>query len=136
MDTVFNILHVATAVFLIGPIAILPLTSLRSLQAGDSKTTAATARTLRLFSYLSLLVIVTGFAIMGMADPAYNLSITTPWVLASLVLYAGATLLILTVVVRSFQRPTGANSYVRALTGSVVSSLALMAVVVLMVWKP
>lgn len=136
MDTVFTVLHVATVVFLIGPIAILPLTSLGSLQAGDSKTTAATARTLRLFSYLSLLVIVTGFAIMGMADPAYNLSITTPWVMTSFVLYVGATLLTLTVVVRSFQRPTGANSYVRASTGSAVSSLALLAAVVVMVWKP
>lgn len=136
MDTVFNILHVAAAVFLIGPIAILPMISLHSLRAGDRKTTAATARTLRLFSYLSLLVIVTGFAIMGMADPAYNLSITTPWVLASLVLYVGATLLTLAVVVRSFQRSTAPNSYVRALAGSVVSSLALLAAVVLMVWKP
>ena len=34
MDTILNILHVATAVFIIGPMAILPMTALRTIALG------------------------------------------------------------------------------------------------------
>lgn len=139
MDTMFSILHVVTAVFVIGPMAILPMTSLRILRAGDTSRAASSARAIRLLSYLSLVVLVTGFGVMGMADPQYDLSVTTPWVLASIGLYFVALLVTLAVVVPAFQsavRDSTRAIYTRAATGSGLASFCLLAVVVLMVWKP
>ena len=76
---------------------------------------------------------------MGMAEPRYHLSITTPWVLASLVLYAISLLLTLAVVVPALQDAhprMGHSAYSRALAGSGIATACLLAVVVLMVWKP
>jgi len=139
METLLSILHVVTAVFIIGPIAIIPMTALRFLRTGDTARSAATAKTVRILSYLSLIVVVTGFGVMGMADPRYHLSITTPWVLASLVLYAISLVLTLVVVVPALQgaQPrTGRSAYSRAAAGSGIATVCLLAVVVLMVWKP
>ena len=135
MDTLFGILHVVTAVFIIGPIAIMPMASLRALRSGNSTGAAASAKGIRLLGYLSLITVVTGFGVMGMADPRYALSITTPWILASLILYVVAALLTLAVVVPAFQH-AGQRSYARAAAGSGIATLCLLAVVVLMVWKP
>lgn len=139
MDTLLNVLHVVTAVFIIGPVAILPMTTLRTLRAGDRTRTAAAAKSIRLLGYLSLIVVITGYGLLEMADAQYDLSITTPWVLASLILYVVALLLTLLVVVPAFQHAEGGNSraiYVRAAAGSGIATLCLIAVVVLMVWKP
>ena len=139
MDTLFSILHVVAAVFIVGPIAIMPMASLRSLRAGDATRTAASAKTIRLLSYLSLIVVVTGFGLVGMADPKYNLHITTPWVLISIALYIVALLLTLVVVVPTFQHPDrrpARAGYARAAAGSGIATLCLVAIVVLMVWKP
>lgn len=139
MDIFFNILHVASAVFIIGPVSILPMASLRYLRAGDTTRTAASAKRIRLLSWLSLLVVITGFGAMSLADPQYKLSITTPWVLWSLVLYAVALILTLAVVVRTFERAaehSGRSIYSRAAASSGIATLSLVGVVVLMVWKP
>lgn len=77
MDILFNILHVVSAVFIIGPIAIMPMAALRSLRHGDNERSIKTGKSVRLLSYLSLIVVVTGFGVMGMADPKYDLTITT-----------------------------------------------------------
>lgn len=44
MDLLFGILHVATAVFIIGPIAIIPMTGLRALRTGDAARATASAK--------------------------------------------------------------------------------------------
>lgn len=36
METLFSILHVVSAVFIVGPIAIMPMSALRSLRTGDT----------------------------------------------------------------------------------------------------
>ena len=139
MELVFSILHVVTAVFIVGPIAILPMTGLRVLRAGDNARTRSLAKSIRLLAYLSLIVVITGFGVMGMADPKFNLSITTPWVLWSLILYAVALALTLALVVPTYLHPDRLGlkrSYVRAAAGSGIATLSLIAVVVLMVWKP
>lgn len=139
MDLLFSILHVATAVFIIGPIAIMPMTGLRALRTGDSARATASAKSLRLLTYLSLLVVVTGFGVMGMADPKYDLSITTPWVLGSLILYVIAAALTLAIVVPAYLRPERRGPkqrYTRVAVSSGIAAISLVAVVVLMVWKP
>ncbi|SDS24796.1 DUF2269 family protein [Microterricola viridarii] len=151
METLFSILHVVTAVFIVGPMAILPMTAMRAVRAGNASQVAVLAKSTNLFSLLSLLVVVFGFGVMGMADEKYNLSVTTPWVLWSIILYIVALGLSLFVVVPTMRKAAEAlgavdaanpaaaaapSRYPAIAAGSGVASLLLVAVVVLMVWKP
>lgn len=136
MGTIFSILHVVAAVFIVGPLAIAPMTALRTLRTGSAKQAATAAKSIRLYSYLSLVVVVTGFGVMGMADPKYDLTITTPWVLASLILYAVALLATLAVTVPALLHTDRTSAYERTAASSGLATLCLIAVVVLMVWKP
>jgi hypothetical protein len=98
------------------------------------------------FSLASLLVAVLGFGVLGMADEEFDLSVTTSWVLTSIILYLLALALSLALVVPSLSRAAselsggraeGARAlYGRIAAGSGVVSLLLVAVTVLMVWKP
>lgn len=99
MDTVLNVLHVVTAVFIIGPMAILPMTGMRAVRAGQGAQVATLAKSTFVFSLLSLLVVFFGFGVMGMADDEWNLSISTPWILYSIILYLVALVLNLAMVV-------------------------------------
>jgi uncharacterized membrane protein len=168
MDTLFLVLHVVGAVFIVGPMAILPMSAMRAVRAGNSAQVATLAKSTMIFSYLSLIVFVIGFGLVGMADPKFNLSVTTPWVLTSIVLYVIAVVLSLVVVVPAMKRAASATSgpatsaasatsapaasgsgaavatagvpaksgYAAISAGSGIVSLLLVAVTVLMVWKP
>ncbi|MEO6826846.1 MAG: DUF2269 family protein [Microbacteriaceae bacterium] len=153
-----SILHVTLAVFIVGPMAILPMTGMRAIRAGSGGAVAGLARSTLVFSLLSLLVVIFGFGLLGMADPKWGLSFTTPWILISTILYVIALVLSLAVVVPALRgaaaglkvgRATGSNAepaasaaalpsstYPRIAIGSGISALLLVAVVVLMVWKP
>src|SRR6185312_4294689 len=143
MDTVMTVLHVATAVFIVGPMAILPMTGLRSLRSGNAAQVRTLARSTGIFTWLSLLTFVFGFGVMGMADPKFNLSFTTPWILWSIILYAIAFLLTIFVVVpRMTAAAEGAAEDAKPANYGIIaatsglSALFLLAVVVLMIWKP
>ncbi|WP_137123425.1 DUF2269 family protein [Segeticoccus rhizosphaerae] len=147
METALNVLHVLTAVFIIGPMAILPMTAMQALRSGHETHVIALARSTAILSWASLLVAVLGFGVLGMSDPKYDLSVTTPWVLISLVLYLLALAVSLLVVAPTLRR-AGAHmntadaatttriGYGRVAASSGIVSLLLVAVVVLMVWKP
>jgi len=138
-----TVLHVATAVFIVGPMAILPMTGLRSLRSGNASQVRTLARSTGIFTWLSLLTFVFGFGVMGMADPKFNLSFTTPWILWSIILYAIAFLLTIFVVVpRMTAAAEGAAEGAKPANYGIIaatsglSALFLLAVVVLMIWKP
>lgn len=129
--------------------AILPMTAMRSIRGGDARQVASLAKSTFVFSLLSLLVIIFGFGILGMSE--YDISVTTPWILWSLIAYVIALLLNLFVVVPSMRRAgrslaaAGAEGQTAEGTGtgyglisatSGISTLLLVLVVVLMVWKP
>ncbi|MFF1574162.1 DUF2269 family protein [Leifsonia sp. NPDC058292] len=162
MDTLFNVLHVVSAVFIVGPLAILPMTAMRAVRAGNASQVRTLAKSTTVFSGLSLLVVLFGFAVMGMSDPKYKTSITTPWILWSIVAYVIAVGITLFLVVPSMRRAADAldgatgpgasaapavagvsaaatptsTGYPAIAAGSGVASLLLVLVVVLMVWKP
>ncbi|GAA1449462.1 DUF2269 family protein [Leifsonia poae] len=166
MDTLFNVLHVVSAVFIVGPMAILPMTAMRAVRAGNASQVRTLAKSTNIFSLLSLLTVLFGFAVMGMSDPKYKTSITTPWILWSIIAYVIALGLTLFVVVPAMRRaadaldgltsataapavaggsvPTPAaeaadleaRGYPAIAAGSGVASILLVVVVVLMVWKP
>ncbi|MFE4469884.1 DUF2269 family protein [Leifsonia sp. NPDC056824] len=147
METLFAVLHVVSAVFIVGPMAILPMTAMRAVRAGNGGQVAVLAKSTNLIALLSLLVVFFGFGVMGLADKKYDLSIVTPWILWSIVLYVVALGLTLFLVVPTMRRAAeslqtadtaqGESSrYPAIAAGSGVASLLLVAVVVLMVWKP
>jgi uncharacterized membrane protein len=144
MDTLFSILHVVGAVFIVGPMAILPMTGMRALRAGAAGPVRTIAKSTFVVTLISIAVALLGFALVGMAPAKYDLHIWTPWVLASIILWLVALALSLALVVPGLR--SGASSieggtavgsaYSRVAAGSGAASLALLAVVVLMVWKP
>ncbi|RKR76383.1 DUF2269 family protein [Frondihabitans australicus] len=147
MDTVFVVLHVVSGVFLVGPMAILPMAGLRTLRSGEAGAVATTAKSVRLFTWLSLIVVIFGFGALGMSDPKYHTSFTSTWIWLSLVAYVIAMIVNLVVVIPAMQKAAGAAGgaavagskpagYSRISAGSGISALLLVLIVVLMVWKP
>jgi uncharacterized membrane protein len=146
MDTLLTTLHVVAAVFVIGPMAILPMTALRAVRAGNGPVVALLSTSTRVFTLASLLVAVLGFAVLGSIAKTDKVSVATGWVLTSIVLYLAALALSLLVVVPSLRRAAselaesrteGAQAvYGRIAASSGVVSLLLVAVTVLMVWRP
>lgn len=146
MDELLSVLHVVTAVFIVGPMAILPMTAMRAMRSGDGGQVATLSKSTFVLSLLSLLVVLFGFGAMGMADPKYNLSTGTPWILWSLILYLVSLALSLGVIVPTLRKASAKLSaggggaklagYSRVAMSSGLTALLLVAVVVLMVWKP
>jgi hypothetical protein len=139
--------------------AILPMTAMRAVRAGNASQVKTLAKSTNLFALLSLATVVFGFGVMGMSDPKYKLSVTTPWILWSIVAYIIALGLTLFLVVPAMRRAADAietlpaasgvapaattpaatspsRGYPAIAAGSGVASLLLVLVVVLMVWKP
>ncbi len=145
MDTLLSVLHVVTAVFIVGPMAILPMTGLRAIRSGNAGQVKTLATSVLIFSWLSLLVVVFGFGVLGVSDPKYHLSFGTPWVWISTIAYLIALLLNLFLVVPTLRKASTevskdgsgkAARYPQISAGSGIASLLLVLVVVLMVWKP
>lgn len=152
MDTLFTTLHVVAAVFIVGPMAILPMTAMRAARSGNGAQVEGLAKATNLFSLLSLLVFVLGFAALGVSDPKDKFSVSSPWVLWSIILFLVALAINLFVTVPAMRRAAAAlglatsgsatpavgrpEGYGAIAGGSGIATLLLVAVVVLMVWKP
>jgi len=147
VNTFLVILHVVAAVFIVGPMAILPQTAMRAVRAKQGKMVQLLARSTMLFTLISLVVAVLGFGALATADDRENLSITTPWVLISLIAYLLAFALSLVAVVPALRSAAEhllnpatedlqSSDYRRIAMGSGVVALLLLVVVVLMVWQP
>jgi uncharacterized membrane protein len=156
-NLILGILHVAAAVFIVGPMAILPMTAMRAIRAGSPTQVRTLARSTTIFSLLSLVVFILGFGALGTSDPKYHTSISSTWIWLSIVFYVVALGLTLFVVVPAMRRaadaiegeeaveaedpaakpaPPARNGGYGALAGtSGIASLLLLAVVVLMAWK-
>lgn len=146
MDTLLTALHVVAAVFVIGPMAILPMTAMRAVRAGNGPAVEVLARATRVFTLASILVAFLGFAVLGSVAKTDKISVTTGWVLTSILLYVVALGLSLFVVVPALESAgaalatggadAGRAGYGRIAASSGVVALLLIAVTVLMVWRP
>ena len=143
METLFAVLHVTTAVFIIGPMAVLPMVGLRSLRHGNAAQVTLLGRATALASWLSLAVAVLGFGLVAFVDPEDKLTYTTPWLLTSIILYSIAVSIALSAVAPLMKRAGErladgklAMEYRRIALLSGLTALLLVAVVVLMVWRP
>lgn len=142
MDTLFAVLHVVAAVFIVGPMAILPMTAMRAVRAGNDSQVDVLAKSTNLISLLSLIVVFLGFGLLGISGAKHHTTLLTPWVLWSIIFYAIALAINLFLVVPTMRRAAEAirantvSKYPAIAAGSGISSLLLVAVVVLMVWRP
>jgi uncharacterized membrane protein len=152
MEILFAVLHVVTAVFIIGPMAILPMTAMRAARARNGTQVLALARATSTFTLLSLVVFLFGFALLGVSDPKDHFTFSSGWIIGSIVLYVIAFAINLAVTVPAMKRVAGGVTastdsegtiaaarpagYGAIAGGSGLASLLLVAVVVLMVWKP
>lgn len=146
MDTFLTALHVVGAVFIVGPMAVLPMTAMRAVRAGSGPVVEVLARSTRVFTLASLVVALLGFAVLGVVSKTDKISVTTGWVLTSIVLYAVALLVSLFLVVPTLDAAAtalatggadaGRTVHGRIAASSGIVSLLLLVVVVLMVWRP
>jgi uncharacterized membrane protein len=93
VHTFLKTLHVIAAVFLIGPLVIIPMSGLRAIRIGDLGMVRSAARQTTLYGLLSLLVFALGAAVVPTEPEHYNFG--TPWVTISMTLFIVAVVLIL-----------------------------------------
>ena len=139
----FAILHIALAVFVIGPMAILPHSGLAALRRGDAGAVRAIERSTTIFSFISLLVFMLGFGALGVADQSEGWSFGSSWIIWSIILYVVALGLTLFMVLPNLRKGAEALEAGDAHTGygaiaasNGITTLLLVLVVVLMSWKP
>ncbi len=146
--------HVLLAIFAVGPLAHAATTAARGVRAGDGRAVAASARTVRIYGFVTILVAVAGF---GLLQPKWDNRFSAPWVWVSLILFVAALALVFAVLLPSLEKvavelgggaatgtaaesPT-AGTAVSAATSRIAASGGVIAllfavIVVLMVFKP
>ena len=136
-------LHVVGAVFVFGPLAVLPMTGLRAMRTGGSAQVRGLSHSLSIFAWLSLVVALAGIAYIPLAPERWHLSLTTGWVLWSIVLTAVAITLSLIVIIPQMnsaaatlevaKKGTRPREYAAVASSSGIVSMLLVVVAVIMV---
>lgn len=131
------------------------MTGMRAVRAREAGQVAVLAKSVSVFTLLSLLVTLLGFGLLGMTGHSFS----TTWVWLSTLVYAIALVLNLFLVVPALQSAAEeitatagtatagtatagtvavakVASYSRIAAGSGIVSLLLVTVTVLMVWRP
>jgi uncharacterized membrane protein len=138
-------LHIVVAIFVVGPLAHAAKTAGRGVRKGDAALTADAARLLRVYSAVSLLVVVLGFGLMSVKRHGKTVAdFGDTWIWLSLVLWVAAVGVVHALLVPTLNRVTTAikneESVVGqtlrvALIGGVVGALFVV-IVFLMVYRP
>lgn len=141
MDVITS-LHVAFAVFFLGPLVFAASASPRAMRAGaqGTETLRFLARTTQVYGYLSLIVVVFGLANVG----RNGITFAQTWVWLSLLLTLAAIAAFILVVapaqfaaVADLEGGRDAAARIPLIAASSgVAALALGAVVFLMIYKP
>lgn len=140
-------LHLLTAIFAIGPLVHATTTAVRGLRTNDGSATASAARTVKVYSYVSVLVVVFGFGVMSMDNPYGDGKVaefSETWIWLSALLWLVAVGLALGIVAPALEQATariGAGEAVDSLRAKVaavggVVGLIFAVIVFLMVYKP
>jgi uncharacterized membrane protein len=137
--------HLVLAVFAIGPLVHAATTAGRGIRTGDGAATASSSRVLRIYAYVSVLVVLAGLALMSQKRSGQRLAeIGDTWIWLSVVLWLVAVAIVLAVIVPTLDKATRlieGQSSVVTMTGRVaaaggVVALIMLSIVVLMVYKP
>ena len=138
------VLHLLTALFVVGPLAVAAVTSGRLVKAGNADGLRSAMRTTRLYALASVIVVLLGSAMIGLGDTGEAWDMGQLWVSASYALWIVAVALTLGVVVpgqssalQALEGGEDARRHVGRITaGAGLAMLAWTAIVVLMVTKP
>lgn len=140
-------LHLLTAIFAVGPLVHAATTAARGLRTADAGATTTAARTVTIYSYVSVLVVIFGFGLMSMDDPygpGKVAEVSDPYIWLSALLWLVAVGLALGVIAPALQQATtriGAGEAVDGMVGRVAAAggivgLIFAGIVFLMVYKP
>ena len=138
------VLHLLTALFVVGPLAVAAVTSPRLARAGQVDALRGAARTTRLYALASLVVVLLGTAMIGLGDTGEAWEMSQLWVSASYALWILAVALTLGLVVPAQRQAVTAleegrdagGAAGRMAAGGGLAMLAWALIVVLMVTKP
>jgi hypothetical protein len=138
-------LHLVLAVFVVGPLVWAATTAGRGVRKGDGAATASSARVLRIYAYVSVLVVGVGFGLMSQKEDGRKIGeFKDTWIWLSLVLWAIAIGIVLSGIVPTLNRATkliAAKDSVVTLTARIAAAggvvgLLFIAIIVLMAYKP
>ena len=138
-------LHLLFAIGAIGPLIHAATTAARGVRRGDATATAYCARMARIYSNVSVLVIIFGFGLMSSKENGQQVAkISETWIWLSAVLWLFAVALVQAVVVPSLDKATaliGKQESAAALTARVTAAGSVVGVVFtvivfLMVYQP
>jgi uncharacterized membrane protein len=141
-------LHLLTAIFAVGPLVGAATTASRALRTPDAAAATSAARTIRIYSYGSVVVVILGMGLMSQKAPWDSSEevgqIGDTWIWLSLLLWVAAMAVSLGLLVPSLTKASariGAANDIRALTGRVAAAggvigLLYAVIVVLMVYQP
>ena len=141
MSDILEVLHVLGAVFIVGPMVILPMFALRAIRAGNGTQVRLLAGSALGFGIATIIVAALGFGVFAMADADRGWTFATTWVLVSIIATTAASVVHLGVVVPALYGASGdrgASSFSYALIASTSGLVAILmlVVVVLMVARP
>ena len=97
------VIHVVLAIFLIGPLVAAANQVARELRGGSADTVRLLARTVTIYGWASLLVGIVGF---GLVRDRFSFS--DGWLIASIVLFVVASVLVLALLAPMLRRATAA----------------------------
>ncbi len=147
----FNLLlslHVLFAIFAVGPLVHAATTAARGIRTGDGAATASSARTVRIYSYASVLVVLVGSAMMSLDSPDKKgekvAQFGDTWIWLSVLLWLVAVAVALLAVVPALDKASaliGKQESVVAMTARVAApggivGLIFAGIVFLMVYRP
>lgn len=138
------VLHLLTVAVVIGPLLAAPALAARAVRAARPDAVRDHARTTRVYALASVVVVLLGSALVGLAEVGAQWSYGQPWVGASYLLWLVAVVLLLVVVVpaqtaavQRLEAGQEAGSLAQRISAAGgLAGLALAAVIVLMVLKP
>ncbi|MDX6278096.1 MAG: hypothetical protein QOJ72_2224 [Nocardioidaceae bacterium] len=148
MFKIFLALHLLTAIFAVGPLVHAATTASRGLRNVDAGATASAARTIRIYSYASVVVVILGMGLMSVDSPFGNKEkvgeFSDLWIWLSVLLWVAAMVLSLGLVVPTLDKATAAIGRGEAVTsfvgkvaaGGGIVGLVFAAIVFLMVYRP
>jgi uncharacterized membrane protein len=141
-------LHLLAAIFAVGPLVGAATTASRALRTPHADAARSAARTVRIYSYVSIVVVILGMGLMSAKAPwdesEHVAEIGDTWIWLSLLLWVAAMAVSLGLVVPSLTKATaeiGEGRGVGGLTtrvaaGGGVVGLIYAAIVLLMVYQP
>jgi hypothetical protein len=140
-------LHLLFAIFAIGPLVHAATTAVRGVRQADAGATAYSARMARIYAYLSILVVVFGFALMSSTSPHTHQDVAKfgeTWIWLSLLLWLISVATVLVAVVPGLDQATKkitSGGSARELSGRIaagggIAGILLAVVVFLMVYQP